>query len=278
MDDHGGVLLRKDCPQWATSLDWLAARGILHAVLPATYTRPELAMDVDLRMLAARRWAPDGVLRGTVAARLTFWPEIEVTDVAYSVRTRQVRRDGYQLDRRAVSPDLVLERGGWRCTTAPLTVLDLVPQLGGDVIDQALRSRHVTVEHLRDTLAATSNRPGNRQRLQLLVDSRAEPWSAAERLAHTILHRAGVQGWVANHEVRPPGQLYYLDIAFVAQRLAIEIDGRKFHDAARFESDRIRHNELTMAGWTVLHVTWAMLQDPDAFLLLVERTLETCTR
>ncbi len=278
LSQHQGVLRRSDCPELAGSLDWLARRGRLVQLLPGTYVRAGADEDVATRMLAARRWAPDGVLRGTAAARLTFWPDVRVDDVAFSVRTRQVRRPGYRLDRRHVPLDLVVEDAGWRCTAPALTALDLCADVGGTAVDVLLRSRWAGLHQLADALAATSHRPGNRQRLQVLVDSRAEPWSAAERRAHVLLRGAGLGGWVANHPVVVAGHRYFLDIAFVEQRLAVEVDGRQFHDRERFESDRARHNELTAAGWTVLHVTWAMLQQPGLLVCLVAQTLSTCTR
>ncbi|WP_197429799.1 endonuclease domain-containing protein [Auraticoccus cholistanensis] len=273
-----GVLLRRDCPELGGSLDWLARRGALTQLLPGTYALSAAAEDPVVRMRAARRWAPDGVLRGAAAARVTYWPTAPVGDVAFSVRTRQVRRDGYRLDRRHVPPDLVAEDARWRVTVPALTVLDLCEELGGEAVDTALRLRATTVGQLHDALAAVPRRPGNRLRARLLLDSRSEPWSAAERLAHRLLHEAGIGGWRANHRIVVAGQDYYADVAFPARRLLLEADGRAFHGPERFEEDRARHNELTLAGWTVLHVTWTMLQQPGLLVTLVEQALRTCTR
>ena len=56
-----------------------------------------------------------------------------------------------------------------------------------------------------------------------------------------------------------------LDFAFVAQRVAIEIDGRAWHTASdRFQNDRSRQNRLVLLGWTVLRFTWAdLIERPD---------------
>ncbi|WP_158548205.1 DUF559 domain-containing protein [Desertihabitans brevis] len=273
-----GVLLRADCPELGGALDWLARSGRLLKVLPGTYVDAARADDVALRVRAARRWAPDAVFRAETAARLTFWPEAPVTDVALSVRTRQIRAaPGFRVDRRHVPPDLVQEWGGLRCTTPALTALDLCPSLGGAGIDSLLRSRRGTLDQLWEALAATGSRPGNVERTRLLIESRDQPWSEAERVAHVLLRSAGIGGWVANHPVRVAGHWYYLDIAFPERHLAIEVDGREHHGSDRFEADRWRHNELTAARWTVLHITWSMLtESPEAVLWLVTTTLGTC--
>jgi len=96
----------------------------------------------------------------------------------------------------------------------------------------------------------------------LLLDSRDLPWSAAERLAHNIFRRAGIRGWKANLGVFLDGRWYYIDIAFLRLKVAIEIDGRMHEDDEDlFESDRWRQNALVRDGWRVLRFTWDMLND-----------------
>jgi len=99
----------------------------------------------------------------------------------------------------------------------------------------------------------------------MLIDSRDKPWSAAERLSHRILRAARVRGWTANHRVNVNGSRYFIDIAFHAARLAVEIDGRLHEDDPMvFETDRYRQNGLVRAGWRVLRFTYAMLvNEPD---------------
>jgi hypothetical protein len=64
--------------------------------------------------------------------------------------------------------------------------VDLCAAFGGDAIDQALRTRAVT---LATPIVPWSSpgRKGNRSKRELLLDSRAEPWSQAERLFHRLL-------------------------------------------------------------------------------------------
>jgi very-short-patch-repair endonuclease len=119
-----------------------------------------------------------------------------------------------------------------------------------------------------EALRMTPHRTGNLERLRLLIDSRNEPWPAAERLSHRLLRAAGITGWQTNLPVEIDSELFHLDIAFTKQKLAIEIDGRLHEtDEELFESDRWRQNALVAEGWRVLRFTWAMLQDcPDVFV------------
>lgn len=74
---------------------------------------------------------------------------------------------------------------------------------------------------------------------------------------------------------RVDSKLFYIDIAFRQQKLAIEIDGRLHEtDEKLFESDRWRQNALVAKGWRVLRFTWAMLRDcPDVFVSAVLNAL-----
>ncbi|MGH3714486.1 MAG: endonuclease domain-containing protein [Micromonosporaceae bacterium] len=65
-------------------------------------------------------------------------------------------------------------------------------------------------------------------------------------------------GWRANYQVVHHAEVIAtVDVAFVASRVAVEIDGWAYHsDPARFQADRRRQNRLVSAGWTVLRFTW----------------------
>src|SRR4051812_5261719 len=121
---------------------------------------------------------------------------------------------------------------------------------------------------MHEALRLAPHRAGNRERLNLLIDSRSESWSAAERLGHRLLRAARIKGWQANLAVHLDGRVFYIDIAFKRQKLAIEIDGRLHEtDPDLFESLRWRQNALVAEGWRILRFTWTMLRDhPDAFI------------
>ena len=269
-----GVVCRRGEPRLRSTIDWLIRTGELSAVLPGVYAAAGQTDDVRVRVLALRRWSPDAVLTGAVAARFTFWREIRVSDVE-AATNRQGVHAGFRLVRRTIPDELLWERDGLRLTVPALTALDLCEE-GADGIDHALRSRAATLAGLWRAFELTRGRRGNRQRLRHLLDSRAEPWSAAERLCHRLLHGAGIEGWKANLPVRAGDRDYYLDVAFPGLGVVIEIDGRLHEDDPDvFENDRWRQNDLVLDGWIVLRFTWAMLdQHPDVVLAKIRSALE----
>jgi very-short-patch-repair endonuclease len=276
---HGPVLSLRDCPTTvANAVRWAARRRLLTGVLPGTYLPVAVADDPVWRARAAARWKPDAVVFGVAAAAATFWPELVPATVEVAAKTI-VTRPGFSFSRRRIPPELTFRRGGMLLTTPALTALDLVPTHGGDPIDRVLRSRLATLEMLWTAFAITPGRPGNAARRTMLLDSRGEPWSAAERLAHRILRAAGIIGWLGNYRVTVRyGRTYFLDIAFPWLKLAIEIDGR-FHqtDLGQFETDRWRQNDLVVDGWTVLRFTYRMLvEDPDAVIAIIRRAMRRC--
>lgn len=269
---QGGVISRRQHPELIGTIDALLARRELVRLLPGVYAMP-MATDLPLtRLRAVQLWDADAVLTHQAAARLTFWPRVTLPQVDLAVRCRVLHRPGYATVRRIVPPELVTERQGLRCTVPALTALDLVDRRGAEPIDVLLHSRQATLDHLYEALAASAGRRGNRHRRQLLLESRENPWSPAERRAHVLLREAGIEGWVGNLEILLHGQCCYIDIGFPRQKLAVEIDGRKFHsDAEVFEQDRWRQNELINAGWRVLRFTWRMLEETPHLVIAVIR-------
>lgn len=273
----GGLIARRDHPELAGGLDWLLRRDLLRPVLPGVFAPPELAGEPRIRMRAALLRHPDAVLLGAAAAQLSFWPEAPVRTVEVAVRRPVAPANGFTFTRRQIPPELIGERGGLRLTTPALTAIDLATPVCADPINRALRLRVATLSGMHEALRLTPNRSGNTERRALLVDSRDQPWSAAERRAHRLLRQARMIGWSSNHPVVLAGTVYYIDIAFRGARLAVEIDGRLHEkDLDLFESDRWRQNALVGAGWTVLRFTWAMLRDhPEIVLATIRRSLRT---
>lgn len=266
-----GLVARRQHPELARKLYTLCGRGELVIVLPGIYTLPHLADDWEIRAAAACLLDPGAVIVGDAAAALTFWPELTPRIVVVAGRRSTVSRPGFRFITRSIPRELVMERGGLRFTVPALTALDQVPCRGGDGIDKALRSRMTTFTAMRDAIELTPGRRGNLDRRIVLLDSRDEPWSAAERLAHRILRGAGITGWRTNVRVACRGGDYYVDIAFRGSRVAIEIDGREFHGPEQFEDDRHRGKELLLAGKLMLHFTWRMLTDDAAMVVRTTR-------
>lgn len=102
-----------------------------------------------------------------------------------------------------------------------------------------------------------------------LVDPRAG--STPESLLRVVLVRAGIDV-EPQHEVRVRGRLVArVDLALVQWRVAVEYDGAWHVLREQLERDRARLNALREAGWTVVHVTAAMLRDPEQVVQAVLR-------
>lgn len=272
----GGVLARRDRPDLIARLGRARRSGEVVCLLRGVYARAP-ADTLAVRLLAAQRWDPNVVIGREAAAAVQFWPELRPSLIDLYLASDRKVSAGYRLHRCRPDPELVQTVGGLNFTTPALTAVDLCAEHGGEPIDRILRNRSARIEDLRSALALTSGRPGNVTRRRLLVQSRAEPWSAAERLGHELLFRARITGWLANYRVRVEGRTYYIDIAFPGCRVAVEIDGR-FHetDPDIFESDRRRQNALGLEGWLVLRYTWATLTgDPDRYLREIRQALRT---
>ena len=125
----------------------------------------------------------------------------------------------------------------------------------------------------------TAAQVGNPTKRYLLLDSRDEPWSAAERKFHRLLRDAGITGWKANRPVVLDDFTCYVDVIFREIKLIIEIDGRLFHTGADiFETDRSRQNQLVLDGWCVLRFTWTMIEErPETVLAMVREAIEMLT-
>jgi very-short-patch-repair endonuclease len=279
LDGCGPVICRRDLDRAGQrTLESAVAAGALVRLLPGTYAFPDGGLDLTVRARAVSRWQPDAVITGRAAARLTFWPTLPVGAIDVARRAHPPASRGYRFHQRHIDLDFQRRVGGVRLTSPALTAVDLVDELGGDGIDTCLRSRAARLEDLWSAFTAHADRPGNTARRWMLVDSRDQPWSAAERLSHRLLRAAHIHGWIANHRVVVRGNEYFIDIAFRRVRLAIEIDGRLHEDDPDvFENDRRRQNGLVMAGWRVLRFTyWMLVNEPEYVISTILTELANC--
>lgn len=269
-----GVLVRKDHRAIATQLDYAIRTGRLTTVLPGIYTAPNPTWQARIR--AADAFRPGGIITGAAAALALWWQDVPISAATMAVTCRvEPHYAGFHWERRMLSPDLVTERDGIRFVHPAVSVLDLIPVLGGAAIDEALRRRVVSLDELWHALRAQPGRPGNLGCARLLHESRAEPWSPPERKAHVLLRAARIHGWRANHRIVIDGVAHWVDIAFPKERLVIEIDGWTYHGSqASFVADRWRYARLAANGWPVLAFAASALDDePDEFIRMVQVAL-----
>lgn len=271
---ESGVLARRDHRAIANQLDHCLRRGRLRRVLPGIYAAPDPEWDVRVR--AAQAFRPGCVIGGAAAARMLWWPDCPIDTVNLAVE-HQVKGSypGFRFEQRRVPLELVVDRAGMRIASPALSVLDLIPAMGGDAIDQGLRRGAVKLPQLWRSFRLTPGRAHNEVRRRLLHDSRDEPWSEAERGTHRLLRSAGLTGWHTNFPIVVHGVTYLVDVAFPAQRVVIEIDGWEFHHTrAAFAKDRWRYAWLGAANWKVLPIPAVSVTDhPDDVLELIREAL-----
>lgn len=75
--------------------------------------------------------------------------------------------------------------------------------------------------------------------------------------------------------VRRSGRMAYIDFAFAAIKLGIEVDGYESHARRdRWQYDMHRENDLKALGWTILHFSWEDVQHrPDMVISQIKRAL-----
>ena len=97
----------------------------------------------------------------------------------------------------------------------------------------------------------------------------AVPESPLETRFLRLLRRAGLPKPIAQLEIRDRGRLIArVDFAYPEARLAIEVDGYRWHAGrARWEHDLRRRNAITAFGWRVVHVTSTDLDERPCDLL-----------
>ena len=161
---------------------------------------------------------------------------------------------------------------GLRVTAAPLTVIEAAVRSrgGAKIMDRALQNnielRELWRAHLRN-----KGRYGSPAARILLQAADSGAHSAAERLFIRLLEQAGITGWRTNYPVGG----YVIDVAFLAAKVAVEIDGLAFHSESEdFHRDRLRQNAITLLGWQVLRFTWLDLREyPDRVISVLRAAI-----
>ena len=263
-----GVLSTRRHPELEAAARWAMRQRRLVRIFPRVYVPTELIADTRVRAAALCAADPAAVITGRTAAALTWAPALSGGDIEAVSQLRP--KPGYRFVRRTIHPELVIRCEGSNVLCPAASAVELVTDLGGRIIDEALRAG-ITLEALWQALELAPGRRGNAMRRRLLRDSRDQPWSEAERLAHELLRAALIHGWRANVLVGLPAGSAYLDIAFERLLLAFEIDGFEFHGSRqRFTLDRERDAQLALRGWRVIRVPATMVFDtPEKFVELV---------
>jgi hypothetical protein len=157
---------------------------------------------------------------------------------------------------------LTTTRAGVTVTRPLRTVLDVSAHC---LDDQQLQgflnfcvSEHlVTIRSLERYVSSKGRGVRGLTRLRRLVAGSCELDSLAEAQLVSVLAVAGVEPPVTQFAVRDErGFVGRVDLAWPDCRVALELDGYRYHsDARTFVTDRERGNRIVAAGWALLRTT-----------------------
>ena len=151
-------------------------------------------------------------------------------------------------------------------TTVTRTLVDLgavvAPKVLEEALDDALRQRLTSVSRLRWRLEelGSKGRAGI-VAIRSLLDARGlghiTPKSDLETRFAQLRRDRGLPEPIAQYQIRDKGKLVaVVDFAYPDLRLAIEVDGYRWHTGKpRWAHDLARRNRLSALGWRVIHVT-----------------------
>jgi very-short-patch-repair endonuclease len=283
---QGGVITRSqlfECGLTEGQADRLVTQRQLREVLPAAYVHSSApASPLDQRLWTAALWT-NGVISHRTAAGLWQIPTASSDSIHVTVGDRRSRRypPWMRLHRVPLIPDADTDQlEDLRVTSRVRTILDLLrterPGAAQSLLDRSLQQCWLGAADLQRSVVEGRGRSGNTQLRKLLAGLEPGAEAESERLLHRILRQSGCTGWIPQYQIVLPGRRIRVDVALPQHRLAIEVDGKLYHDefSDRFEDDRARQNELINAGWRVLRFTWRQLKDrPDLVMATISRSM-----
>lgn len=134
------------------------------------------------------------------------------------------------------------------------------------VVDNAFLENLTTPARLSQALQEMHACPGReKHRVRKLVheylrspEQAAKIESVLEMRVLRVLRQKLKLNPVPQYEVRISSRRYRIDLAIVEHKIAIEVDGFRYHrNRDTFDNDRQRRNDLVGKGWKVVQITAA---------------------
>lgn len=251
-------------------------------VLPGVYVIRGAPATWEQRLFAAVLWAGEGAaVSGLSAARLWELPGMSAGAVEISHPSRRsrkpVRCHGVRLPAKDVTRVRIFP-----VTSPERTVRDISGRLRRGQLDavvhHCLFHRLTTVEALRAQVAACGKGCSGVGALRAaLAPYQADSSSVGSPLEAALARKLASSGLARprrQHEVVVEGRRRYLDFAWPDCRVAVEVDGYRWHSSrSAWESDRARLAALRRAGWTIIHATYDDVHPGAARLIGELKTL-----
>lgn len=248
--------------------------GCLVAVFPRAYARP---WDVDqpaVREVAAVASVGGGAALSHLSA-LRRWglpalagPGGTGADGQVHVIVGAARHprgcDGLVVHRTR-RPVPVLERGGvatQRLDDAAVACWPLLPPAARRApLILAVQQRMTTPQRLATAAQRAGTAPGSNSLRELIGLLAAGCRSELELWGHlSVFDVPGLRDAVRQRPVRIGARTFYLDLAYEAERVAVELDGRAYHSGPQqWERDIRRDLALATAGWQTVRLSHARL-------------------
>ncbi len=222
-------------------------------------------------LMAAQLWSGGPVSHRAAAA---LWGFPEFTLMVYDVYCSSRKRSPSQRIVCHYSTESLPTRSvdGIMVTSPERTLLDIgcsVPEwLLAGAVEDALRRRLTSIRRLIECIDRSrgSGKRGTGQLRRVIAERGLAPAteSPLEDRIERLLKRAGFPTPLRQFEIRNGDRLIArVDFAYPEQRLAIEVDGFRYHSGRqRFDAERERLNSIKAAGWDVLIATAATLRRP----------------
>jgi very-short-patch-repair endonuclease len=259
------------------------ATGRLYLIHPGVYAVGH--PDITLRGLwraAVLACGPGAVLSHRDAAHLWGIRESHrrPIDVTAPGRSRHVSERITVHRPRALDPRDVTCKDGIPVTIVPRTLLDcaevLKPRQLRRAWDESQRLDLFDRETIQELMDRSPGRHGLRPLGALMSEYLDAPHTREEleaRFADMVrdfdlprpIYNAALLG-------------YEIDALYEEERIAIELDGFEFHGKSRaqHERDRVKQLDLQLAGYTVVRLTWRMLNDPARAAAQIQNLLSAC--
>lgn len=238
-------------------------------LLPGVFRLTGVGLRWEQRLMAAFLWGGEGsVISHDSAAALWGFEGFSsgVIDLTVSRDRRSPANWVRLFRRRSLQMQDVRTRHEMRLTSPEQTLLDICAiastSTAEAVIEEALRRGLTTIQRLRAKAAAAGKRH-SKGALQLrhLLDLRGDvppTESVMETSFARFVRSSNLPTPIRQHRLySEEGTLVArLDFAYVAQRVAVEVDGYRYHSGRRvWAQDRARSSSLAALGWRIVHVT-----------------------
>ena len=254
-----------------SSIHRRVASGAWERVFPRVFKLWDVGNPWKQRVVAVGLWAgPTGTISHRSAAA---WWDLDLCEPG----PLEISVPG---SRRPPSPDVTVHQSSiprvdrglsgavWITTTAR-TLLDLAscvsPEFLEPAVHSALRRKQVTLDRLWTLIERNERRHGVAT-LRSLIDQLSSPTvteSVLETKVLRLLRKQRLDPCLQFEVFDGPTFVARVDLAFPEWKVAIEVDGFKYHSSrADLRRDHRRLNHLQRLGWTVLFVSAEDLEEP----------------